>query len=870
MIIQRIRGHIAVFFALLLGSGVAQSQDLPGPSANLQTIPKGSLVIAMDNAKQNLNGLPFNLKSYGLANRLLQNNIPLKWVIRAGKAKDGVDFTGRAKRVAPTALAEANLTFSGGPIIVHKAWASQALAHVASFGGNVAVYELTEDVVADVRHELQFKPLLWVNSTNGSIAKNYLDEAGISNYTVGSDALISSGACYTMVVEPHNTSTAGHAAIRAFVNSGGNFYAMCASVAPFENNATYGRYVTAGGVTGLTENNKNLAQNYPNPDLPFSQFIGDISPAPSGSESDWQFSSGATFNARGHSHAQASSGTPQVYSEMSGKVGTGLGGMVFYSGGHDPSASTIGDINLRRMFLNAVLTPANRPLACAFNVVIPDMTVAKTTSGTFRVGRTGSYTITATNSGTSNSVDTVMVTDTIPAGMTYSAASGTGWTFSVSGQVVTARYGGIITSGMSTSFTLTVNILAAAEGSVTNRAWVSGGGEVTTTNNLGSNTVTVANAGNADLSVAKSGPLSALPGDSLVYYLTVTNNGPDSAFFINLRDSLPANTTFLSASRTPTLAGRMLTWATFGPLAPGASRTDTVRARAPGTVATLTNISMVTSASTDPNPANNDGSAAASRVITQIVSSVTVTPDGLTSPILRLPGTGLDYQDFVVTNLSSSAGTFDLLSWRAGILTSQGIFLQVDSIRGTGLTAQTNPDSARVVLAGATAYTFRVWFTIPVGDTAVNIEYLRARLVGDTTIRDVGYAESRRVFPQVSLAKKVSPNTNTFSGTDLTYTLEFGNAGEYAAKSVTVTDKIPVETFFKVGSPGATLPAGLTAVPSYSLDGSAWTYSPVSTGCGAPAGFDACVRHVRWTLSGDMPAGTAAAAGSFTFIARIK
>jgi uncharacterized repeat protein (TIGR01451 family) len=238
--------------------------------------------------------------------------------------------------------------------------------------------------------------------------------------------------------------------------------------------------------------------------------------------------------------------------------------------------------------------------------------------------------------------------------------------------------------------------------------------------------------------------------------------------------------------------------------------------------------------------------------------------------VLRLPGTKIDYQDFVVTNLSSSPGTFDILSWKTGVATSPGIFLQVDSIRGPGITAQTNPDSARVLLAAQTPYTYRVWFTIPVGDTAVNVEYLRARMVGDTTIRDIGYAESRRVFPSVSLRKSVSPTTGTVSGTDLTYTIQFGNAGEYAARSVIVSDRIPTQTYFKVGSPGSSLPSGLTATPAYSLDGTTWTYNPVSAGCGAPAGFDGCVRHVKWTLSGDMPAATTATAGSFTFIARIR
>src|SRR6188472_2525506 len=64
------------------------SDDLPGPGAHFETIPIGSLIIPMDNTLQAIVS-PFNLKAYGLANKLLQAGIPLKWAIKAGKAKDG-------------------------------------------------------------------------------------------------------------------------------------------------------------------------------------------------------------------------------------------------------------------------------------------------------------------------------------------------------------------------------------------------------------------------------------------------------------------------------------------------------------------------------------------------------------------------------------------------------------------------------------------------------------------------------------------------------------------------------------------------------------------------------------------------------------
>ena len=59
---------------------------------------------------------------------------------------------------------------------------------------------------------------------------------------------------------------------------------------------------------------------------------------------------------------------------------------------------------------------------------------------------------------------------------------------------------------------------------------------------------------------------------------------------------------------------------------------------------------------------------------------------------------------------------------------------------------------------------------------------------------------------------------------------------------------------FKIGSmvstPGS---SGLVAAFSYSDDGGVtWTYTPVSGGGGAPAGYDRNVTNVRWVFTGDL------------------
>src|SRR5688500_9811792 len=90
---------------IALFSSSANSQNLLNPAANLQVLPAGSYIIPMDNTLQSETTLgiagKFNLTSYGLIVHLLNYNVKIKWVIKAGKTKDQVDFTASAQMILP-------------------------------------------------------------------------------------------------------------------------------------------------------------------------------------------------------------------------------------------------------------------------------------------------------------------------------------------------------------------------------------------------------------------------------------------------------------------------------------------------------------------------------------------------------------------------------------------------------------------------------------------------------------------------------------------------------------------------------------------------------------------------------------------------
>jgi uncharacterized repeat protein (TIGR01451 family) len=122
----------------------------------------------------------------------------------------------------------------------------------------------------------------------------------------------------------------------------------------------------------------------------------------------------------------------------------------------------------------------------------PDLTLRKSHTGNFTQGATGTYTLTAANSGTAASSGTATVTDTVPAGLTPTSASGTGWTCGIASQTVTCTNSSAIAASASyPPITLTVSVASNAPASVTNTATVSGGGETNTSNDSASDPTTI-------------------------------------------------------------------------------------------------------------------------------------------------------------------------------------------------------------------------------------------------------------------------------------------------------------------------------------------------------------------------------------------
>jgi len=248
-------------------------------------------------------------------------------------------------------------------------------------------------------------------------------------------------------------------------------------------------------------------------------------------------------------------------------------------------------------------------------------------------------------------------------------------------------------------------------------------------------------------------------------------------------------------------------------------------------------------------------------------SGTVVTPDSATAS--SLPSNGTNYAvTFTAQNTGGQSDSYDLLT-----IKRPGSALTVLSITGSGVTQGSNPDSARLANLAMGAAT-PVTVTYLVGNVAAGTTdtlLLTARPVGSPADYDNGRLTLTVVRPSLTVAKAVNPGGTQLPGTDLGYTMTVTNGGTSHAAGVALVDTLAPAVQLKVGSVATTLPAGVTAAVQYSNDaGATWTYVPVTGGCGAPAGYDACVNRIRWQLQNPLsftaPDNTAALA----FVAQIR
>lgn len=220
-------------------------------------------------------------------------------------------------------------------------------------------------------------------------------------------------------------------------------------------------------------------------------------------------------------------------------------------------------------------------------------------------GNNLTYTITVTNDGPRTATG-ISVVDTLPAGVTFVSTAGcTNSPGSAAMGMVTCTLADIASSS-SRMFTLTVTVDSSTTGMLTNSVTVSATtAEADPSDNTDTEVTTVSTS--ADLSITKTdtGFDPVVAGNTLVYTVTATNNGPSDAVGVVVTDTLPSDVTLDSAPGCTEAPVGTLT-CNVGALAAGDNAAFTVTVTVdPGATGTLSNIASVSATTPDPDTMNN-------------------------------------------------------------------------------------------------------------------------------------------------------------------------------------------------------------------------------------------------------------------------
>lgn len=278
---------------------------------------------------------------------------------------------------------------------------------------------------------------------------------------------------------------------------------------------------------------------------------------------------------------------------------------------------------------------------------VSDLALAKTHTGPATAGDLFEWTLQASNLGPSATVGPIVVTDALPADVTYVSATGTGWVCTQAAGVVTCTSATGIAGGSPTTpalappILLTVQVASDAGPSlILNQASVDGPQtDPDLTNNDAEDVVLVGDV--ADLAVVKdvvgAGPFRA--GEQVTYTLTITNIGPSDADDVHVADALPPGLTGVSASGPvgdgwTCAAGPSTVGCDRASFPAGTSSVITVVAEVEPTVldgTSLTNAVTVGSSTTDPVTSNNTDDATITVVAEADLAITKTHPSGTVS-----------------------------------------------------------------------------------------------------------------------------------------------------------------------------------------------------------------------------------------------
>src|SRR5438093_1184342 len=409
-----------------------------------------------------------------------------------------------------------------------------------------------------------------------------------------------------------------------------------------------------------------------------------------------------------------------------------------------------------------------------------------------------------------------MSTDTVPANTTFVSATDGG---TLATGVVTWSIGNLA-AGATGSVQMVARVASPlANGTlINNSSWTIASVELGT---MPGQAVTTTVGSAPVLAVSKTdSPDPVAAGGNLTYTLSYSNTGSARATGVVITDSVPANTTFVSATAGGTLASGVVTWS-VGNLAAGASGSAQLVVRVASPLANGTSITNGTYGIDSNETAPVSGAAVSTTVSSAPLLSVSKTdsPDpvaagGTLTYTLSYSNTGNANATGVVITDTVPANTTFVSATAGGTLASGVVTWSIGNL-AAGATGSVQM-VARLAspLANGTLINNSGW-------TIASVEL--GTMPGQAVTTTVGSA------PVLAVSKTDSPDP-VAAGGNLTYTLSYSNTGNANATGVVITDTVPANTTFVSATAGGT------------LSGSVVTWSPGNLAAGASGSYQMVVR----------------------------
>jgi large repetitive protein len=412
---------------------------------------------------------------------------------------------------------------------------------------------------------------------------------------------------------------------------------------------------------------------------------------------------------------------------------------------------------------------------------VANVQITKAAPSTVVTGQNFSYTLTVTNNSTTNTANSVVVRDRLPAGVAFRTTTGC----SESGGLVTCNLGNVAAGATATQ---TINVTApGTTGTIRNFAGVrSANFEPDTSNNRSSATTTVNQP--ANLSIDKTDSKDpVLVNENFSYNLSVSNAaGAGTATNVTVTDTLPSGVTLngdLPADCTSTGTNPVTVTCDLGTVNAGQMASRTINVRAPGAPGTLSNTATVSS------PRDRTDSSDTEQTTVVPAADLSITKSG---PDTATNGQSFNYTLEVTNDGPNAAQNVvveddlpDSLTYNDGASTES-----CEPITGTP-----DPNDVRCTLASLAANQSQA-FTINVTPTQTGTLANQASVSSDTTdptpANNTSNAVNTTVNPAADLSITKEGPATVGTGQPFSYEFTVNNApGAATATDVKVEDTLP-------------------------------------------------------------------------------